>query len=122
MIRRPPRATRTDTLFPYTTLFRAKSASDAVVIGRRRQWPQSLSLGFYDGVAGPGTGAFWTVSSMLLYPLDLLRASGVARAMNFVSNAMALAVFIIGGHVPWGLGLGVGLALMAGAQNGKRVG
>src|SRR3546814_12401621 len=28
MIRRPPRSTRTDTLFPYTTLFR----SDAVII------------------------------------------------------------------------------------------
>src|SRR3546814_17017543 len=26
MIRRPPRSTRTDTLFPYTTLFRAGSA------------------------------------------------------------------------------------------------
>src|SRR3546814_8022285 len=26
MIRRPPRSTRTDTLFPYTTLFRAKVA------------------------------------------------------------------------------------------------
>src|SRR3546814_2401246 len=29
MIRRPPRSTRTDTLFPYTTLFRS-SAVDAV--------------------------------------------------------------------------------------------
>src|SRR3546814_1043538 len=27
MIRRPPRSTRTDTLFPYTTLFRSPSAS-----------------------------------------------------------------------------------------------
>src|SRR3546814_9943546 len=26
MIRRPPRSTRTDTLFPYTTLFRSKTA------------------------------------------------------------------------------------------------
>src|SRR3546814_13085437 len=26
MIRRPPRATRTDTLFPYTTLFRSEGA------------------------------------------------------------------------------------------------
>src|SRR3546814_12148102 len=26
MIRRPPRSTRTDTLFPYTTLFRSKNA------------------------------------------------------------------------------------------------
>src|SRR3546814_5525324 len=28
MIRRPPRSTRTDTLFPYTTLFRSQNASD----------------------------------------------------------------------------------------------
>src|SRR3546814_13530151 len=37
MIRRPPRSTRTDTLFPYTTLFR--SGSDChpyAVSGRRR--------------------------------------------------------------------------------------
>src|SRR3546814_14234954 len=27
MIRRPPRSTRTDTLFPYTTLFRSKTRS-----------------------------------------------------------------------------------------------
>src|SRR3546814_9592637 len=27
MIRRPPRSTRTDTLFPYTTLFRSKGKS-----------------------------------------------------------------------------------------------
>src|SRR3546814_19946970 len=28
MIRRPPRSTRTDTLFPYTTLFRSHSPAD----------------------------------------------------------------------------------------------
>src|SRR3546814_17013215 len=28
MIRRPPRSTRTDTLFPYTTLFRSADADD----------------------------------------------------------------------------------------------
>src|SRR3546814_15702964 len=31
IIRRPPRFTRTDTLFPYTTLFRSRPASPAVV-------------------------------------------------------------------------------------------
>src|SRR3546814_3964680 len=30
MIRRPPRSTRTDTLFPYTTLFRSQRADRAV--------------------------------------------------------------------------------------------
>src|SRR3546814_13887474 len=33
MIRRPPRSTRTDTLFPYTTLFRSTDASGKAVAG-----------------------------------------------------------------------------------------
>src|SRR3546814_2658641 len=36
MIRRPPRSTRTDTLFPYTTLFRSCSRRDAKAIIRRQ--------------------------------------------------------------------------------------
>src|SRR3546814_20233145 len=35
MIRRPPRSTRTDTLFPYTTLFRSIGTLALVVIGGR---------------------------------------------------------------------------------------
>src|SRR3546814_17481226 len=31
MIRRPPRSTRTDTLFPYTTLFRSIAITDATI-------------------------------------------------------------------------------------------
>src|SRR3546814_19818214 len=33
MIRRPPRSTRTDTLFPYTTLFRTPFRTDGVRFG-----------------------------------------------------------------------------------------
>src|SRR3546814_7684108 len=32
MIRRPPRSTRTDTLFPYTTLFRSGRLADAALL------------------------------------------------------------------------------------------
>src|SRR3546814_17890435 len=35
MIRRPPRSTRTDTLFPYTTLFRAADRGGPACGGRR---------------------------------------------------------------------------------------
>src|SRR3546814_3198243 len=34
MIRRPPRSTRTDTLFPYTTLFRSAMLASAIGIDR----------------------------------------------------------------------------------------
>src|SRR3546814_7322299 len=41
MIRRPPRSTRTDTLFPYTTLFRSR------VLGGGSRYPkQAQALGF----------------------------------------------------------------------------
>src|SRR3546814_3748595 len=36
MIRRPPRSTRTDTLFPYTTLFRSPLPTD--LAGRLARW------------------------------------------------------------------------------------
>src|SRR3546814_18385748 len=42
MIRRPPRATRTDTLFPDTTLFR--SGDDVAVIRRQRDALQHLEF------------------------------------------------------------------------------
>src|SRR3546814_4187410 len=36
MIRRPPRSTRTDTLFPYTTLFRSLHFADEAHVDPRR--------------------------------------------------------------------------------------
>src|SRR3546814_4887192 len=35
MIRRPPRSPRTDTLFPYTTLFRASSKTSQIFVSER---------------------------------------------------------------------------------------
>src|SRR3546814_7882912 len=58
MIRRPPRSTRTDTLFPYTTLFRSQSSEfvrrgwrDA--LGRLGMDEQSVILGPDELGAGP---------------------------------------------------------------------
>src|SRR3546814_9025948 len=48
MLRRPPRSTRTDTLFPYTTLFRSNfkmlSAGTAVITGTVTQLPGSVPV------------------------------------------------------------------------------
>jgi uncharacterized protein len=107
----------------YTLLHRPQEGqlNDQLLSDEQRpykQWLQGLTLGFYDGVAGPGTGAFWTVSSMLLYRLNILLASGVAKAMNFTSNITSLITFAILGHIDWLLGLTMGLCLMVGAYVG----
>jgi len=77
-----------------------------------------LTLGFYDGFAGPGAGAFWTTAGMAVMGLDIVRASGVARSMNFVSNTVSLAAFVALGLVDYAMGLAMGLALMLGAYIG----
>src|SRR3546814_8733443 len=43
MIRRPPRSTRTDTLFPYTTLFRSRVTLPPVAAERRFAEPLDSS-------------------------------------------------------------------------------
>src|SRR3546814_18393814 len=60
MIRRPPRSTRTDTLFPYTTLFRSlmvnltpanisdSAGAQAILDAIRKRWPWVKHL-FADG-------------------------------------------------------------------------
>src|SRR3546814_5726454 len=65
MIRRPPRSTRTDTLFPYTTLFRSllqqfrREAGNAgevqrFALGQRVADPEVAVVRNADDVAGPG--------------------------------------------------------------------
>tara|TARA_R110001583_G_scaffold1612_1_gene12658 strand:- start:18245 stop:19024 length:780 start_codon:yes stop_codon:yes gene_type:complete len=83
-----------------------------------KQRVQGLILGFYDGSSGPGTGAFWVISNMRLYKLNILLASGVAKSMNFTSNITSLLAFIYFGQVNWIIGLTMGCCLMLGAYIG----
>src|SRR3546814_8079377 len=45
MVRRPPRSTRTDTLFPYTTLFRSQLECIALVARGKSDWEIGKILG-----------------------------------------------------------------------------
>src|SRR3546814_21118802 len=52
MIRRPPRSTRTDTLFPYTTLFRSTQSRDNRTIIWRYVILEDVRCGSSWGVGG----------------------------------------------------------------------
>src|SRR3546814_1657143 len=67
MIRRPPRSTRTDTLFPYTTLFRSRPASwvkNCVAVG--------LAGGFLEPLESTGLVMIETAAAMIaeMFPLN----------------------------------------------------
>src|SRR3546814_18309741 len=74
MIRRPPRSTRTDTLFPYTTLFRSDCFVDVVDLDHREDRSEDLLPG--DAVAA----------------LDLREDRGL-------DEGAALAAFDVGAHL-----------------------
>src|SRR3546814_12499662 len=66
MIRRPPRSTRTDTLFPYTTLFRSADAHAA------KRWPANGKV----GTASAGANWRWLPEAI---PMHRLRPAPCRR-------------------------------------------
>ena len=77
-----------------------------------------LALGFYDGFFGPGTGSFWVIALMLGLGYNMTSATGYTKVMNFTSNIVSLALFIIGGHVYYTAGLVMGVGQLIGARIG----
>src|SRR3546814_16203155 len=109
MIRRPPRSTRTDTLFPYTTLFRSiGSTEDIALFGElgiilllfsiglelsfRRLW-QLRNLVFGIGAAELFlAGAIFGTVLLFLGTLPTPAASGLGIAPALSSTALVLPI------------------------------
>ncbi len=106
----------------YVLLMRPQSQSNSSIHLNKAPIGKSILLGnflgFYDGIAGPGVGSFWTMANVTLFDLNLVDASCLARLMNFVSNFVALVTFLIVGNVDIILGLTLGTTLMIGAYLG----
>ncbi|WKD56642.1 hypothetical protein CAPI_00275 [Corynebacterium capitovis DSM 44611] len=80
----------------------------------------AAGVGFYDGIFGPGTGMFLTMGFTALFAQSFLNSAAMAKVINTATNLGALVVFIIGGHVAWGLALSLAVANLVGAQIGAR--
>jgi len=80
-----------------------------------------LSIGFYDGFFGPGTGTFWTMAFMLGIGFNLTKATGYTKVMNFASNVSSLAFFLLMGQILFLAGLVMGIGQLFGARVGSRM-
>ncbi|MDO6428003.1 TSUP family transporter [Thalassotalea sp. 1_MG-2023] len=107
------------TLFSKNIVYENNQLPDKNRSLKIKQSTQGLVLGFYDGVAGPGTGAFWTATSSALYKINILLSCGLARSTNFVSNLCSLLTFIYLGYVNFLLGVSMGLFIMLGSWVGS---
>lgn len=80
-----------------------------------------LSIGFYDGFFGPGTGSFWTMALMMLLGYSMMRATATTKVMNFTSNFVALIFFLSAGQVRFVEGIVMGVGQFLGARVGSRL-
>ena len=78
-------------------------------------------FGFYDGLIGPGTGAFFTTAYLCFTGVNLITATANTKVLNATSNLASLFIFAFTGHVLWGLGLCMAAGQWLGAQIGSRL-
>ncbi len=78
-------------------------------------------IGFYDGLIGPGAGAFYMLGFVMLAGHGVLRATAHTKLLNFSSNLGGLAVFALSGHPLWLVGLLMGAGQILGAALGARL-
>lgn len=80
-----------------------------------------LTIGFYDGIFGPGTGSFLLFILVGVIGYEFLRASATAKLVNISTNIAAIITFQRTGHIWWHLGLILALANVTGAILGSRL-
>lgn len=77
-----------------------------------------LTIGFYDGFFGPGTGSFFVFLFVHFLGYDFLHASASAKILNISTNLAALVIFGLKGHVWWHLAIPMALANILGSYFG----
>ncbi len=76
-------------------------------------------IGAYDGMFGPGTGSFLAATGVALRGLDLIKATAIAKPLNFATNIASLIVFIAAGQIMWLAGFAMILGQTLGASMGS---
>lgn len=85
----------------------------AVIVG--------MTIGFYDGFFGPGTGSFLIFIFIGMFGFNFLTASASAKAINCATNLAAVIVFAWHGDVLYHYALPMGACNVAGALLGTRL-
>jgi len=79
------------------------------------------SIGFYDGMFGPGTGSFFALAGVSCRGHDLIKSTAIAKSLNLATNVASLIIFLAAGHIAWVIGLTMMLGQAIGAHVGAHV-
>lgn len=76
-------------------------------------------IGFYDGLLGPGTGTYLTISMKKFLHLDYLTSTASAKPLNFATNFGSVIAFLFAAKILWLVAIPMGLANIAGSYVGS---
>lgn len=79
-----------------------------------------VSIGFYDGFFGPGTGTFLILFFSLFLKYDFRMSNGNTKVVNLSSNVAALITFILNGKVLFLIGIPAAVCGIAGNLLGSK--
>lgn len=77
-------------------------------------------VGCYDGMFGPGTGSFFTLTTMTYRGFDIIKSTATAKALNFATNIASLIIFISAEQIIWKIGIAMMFGQMIGAWLGTK--
>lgn len=80
-----------------------------------------LTIGFYDGFIGPGTGTLLMIVLVAALGFAFVGASAIAKVVNVSTNFASILVFGISGSIMWVVGLAVGICNLVGGIIGSHV-
>ena len=80
-----------------------------------------LTIGFYDGFIGPGTGTLLMIVLVAALGFAFVGASAIAKVVNVSTNFASILVFGASGSIMWVVGLAVGICNLAGGIIGSHV-
>jgi len=80
-----------------------------------------LVLGCYDGFFGPGAGMFMTLALTVLVRLELIKAVGTTKVLNFSSNIASMFTWLVNGKILFSVAIPCMLCSVAGGFLGSRM-
>ncbi|MET4105175.1 TSUP family transporter [Hymenobacter sp. UYP22] len=80
-----------------------------------------MTIGFYDGFFGPGTGSFLLFAFVGLFGFDFITSSASAKLVNIATNLAALAYFAYTGQILWAVAIPMAISNILGSTLGAHL-
>lgn len=108
-------------IFIYTVLNPKLGHEDNQQINYKIAAVAGSSIGFYDGIFGPGTGTFLMAVLVGVLGFGFLNASAIAKFTNVATNLAAIIIFAKHGAILWGIGIALAISNVIGSTLGSHL-